>query len=96
LKALAFRNRGENKDAYDLHYVVRNFGSGVEDVAASLRPLLAAAEAQHALQVLRDDFLDHNGVGPCRVAEFLLGGSDDETQADVVGFVKALLERCEL
>jgi hypothetical protein len=27
LKALAFDSRGENKDAYDLYYVVRNFGS---------------------------------------------------------------------
>ncbi len=40
LKALAFGSRGENKDAYDLFYVVRNFGSGVEDIAVCLRPLL--------------------------------------------------------
>ncbi|MCA9560235.1 MAG: hypothetical protein KC583_16920 [Myxococcales bacterium] len=38
LKALAFDLRGENKDAYDVFYVVRNFGAGVEDVAASLTP----------------------------------------------------------
>ena len=44
LKALAFLGRGENKDAYDLYYLVRNFGVGVEDVAASLRPLLGDAE----------------------------------------------------
>ncbi len=46
------------------------------------------------MQVLRDDFLDHDGVGPRRVAEFLQGGQDDEIQADVVGFVQALLDRC--
>jgi hypothetical protein len=95
LKALAFLGRGENKDAYDLYYVVRNFGVGVEDVAACLLPLLGDDEAQRALQVLRDDFLDHNGVGPRRVAEFLQGGPDDQIQADVVGFVQALIERCE-
>ena len=95
LKALAFLGRGENKDAYDLYYVVRNFGAGVEDVAACLRPLLGDGEAQRALQVLRDDFLDHDGIGPRRVAEFLQGGPDDEIQADAVGFVRALLERCK-
>lgn len=92
LKALAFLGRGENKDAYDLYYLVRNFGGGVEDVAACLRPLLGDGEARKALQVLRDDFLDHGGVGPRRVAEFLQGGPDDEIQADVVGFVAALLD----
>jgi hypothetical protein len=92
LKALAFLGRGENKDAYDLYYLVRNFGTGVEDVAACLRPLLGDDEAQKALQVLRDDFLDHDRVGPRRVAEFLQGGPDDEIQADVVGFVAALLD----
>ena len=40
LKALAFDRRGENKDAYDLYYLIRNYGSGVSDVAARLRPLL--------------------------------------------------------
>jgi len=94
LKALAFLGRGENKDAYDLYYLVRNFGSGVEDVAVCLRPLLDDAEAQRALKVLRDDFLGHDGIGPRRVAEFLQGGPDADIQADVVGFVKALLDSC--
>ena len=94
LKALAFRGRGESKDAYDLYYLVRDFGSGVDDVAACLRPLVADVEAQRALQVLREDFLVHDGAGPRRVAEFLQGGPDDEIQADVVGFVRLLLERC--
>ena len=92
LKALAFLGRGENKDAYDLYYLIRHCGGGVEDVAACLRPLIGDDEAQKALQILRDDFLDHHGVGPRRVAEFLHGGPDDEIQADVVGFVAALLD----
>ncbi len=91
LKALAFLGRGENKDAYDLYYLVRNFGAGVEDVAASLRPLLGDPETQRALEVLRDDFLDHGGIGPRQVAEFLQGGPHDDIQADVTGFVAALL-----
>lgn len=93
LKALAFLGRGENKDAYDLYYLVRYFGAGVEDVAAALRPLLRDPEAQQAVEVLRADFVDHDSVGPRRVAEFLHGRPDEEVQADVAGFVRALLDR---
>jgi hypothetical protein len=94
LKALAFRIRGENKDAYDLFYLLRNYGEGVGDVAEMLRPLLADESAQKALVHLRQDFLDPDGIGPRRVAEFLYGRPDLETQADTVGFVRALLDAC--
>lgn len=94
LKALAFGSRGENKDAYDLFYVVRNFGSGIEDIAECLRPLLDDPAGSDAMAILRRDFLDHNGLGPRRVAEFLARGPDDAIQADVVGFVRQLVERC--
>lgn len=92
LKALAFRNRGENKDAYDISYMISNYGNGVADVSARLRPLLGEPEAQKALVILREDFLDPEAVGPRRVAEFLLGKPDDAIQADVVGFVSLLLD----
>lgn len=36
----------------------------------------------------------HDGLGPRRVAEFLLGTADDEIQADVVGFVGQLIDLC--
>lgn len=94
LKALAFGSRGENKDAYDLIYVVRNFGLGVDDVAAHLRPFLADRAATEAITILQRDFLNHNSIGPRRVAEFLTGGPDDAIQANVVGFIRRLLDRC--
>jgi len=94
LKALAFDSRGENKDAYDLYYVVRNYGSGVGDVAACLRPFVDDDAAAGAIAILRRDFLDHNSVGPRRVAEFMTGGPDDAIQADVVGFFGELVARC--
>ena len=94
LKALAFRLRGENKDAYDLYYVVRNYGAGVDDVASRLKPLLDDPSAGEAVRILNEDFREHDGVGPCRVAEFIKGMPDDEIQADVVGFVRQLLDGC--
>jgi hypothetical protein len=83
--------RGENKDAYDLYYVVRHFGSGPDEVAARLRLLLDDACTRQALEILEQDFLEHDGLGPRRVAEFIVGGTDNVIQADVVGFVRELV-----
>jgi hypothetical protein len=94
LKALAFNARGYNKDAYDLYYVVRNYGHGLEDVAERLRPLLREPEAKGAMKILRRDFLDAGGPGPTRVAQFLRGMPDDAIQADVAGFMNRLIELC--
>jgi len=95
LKALAFHIRGENKDAYDLFYLLRNYGRGVSDVVAELRPLLDDASAVKAMEYLRDDFQDSDSTGPRRAAEFLYGRPDADTQADVVGFVRQLLNECK-
>lgn len=93
LKALAFDLRGENKDAYDLFYVLRNYGAGLESVVERLLPLLDDRDALHAIEVLRRDFTTDNGVGARRVAEFQSGGPDAAIQADVVSFVGDLLRR---
>ncbi len=94
LKALAFDGRGENKDAYDLHYVIRNYGGGPGDVVAKLQPLLGDPDTQKALGILRRDFLDPESLGPRRVAEFIVGGRDESIQADVAGFASQLLDKC--
>lgn len=96
LKALAFGKRAENKDAYDLYYMVRNYGSGVEDVCKCLDPLLDDKDTQEALEILKRDFSDPDNIGPLAVAEFLYHGRNDDLQADVVGFVGELLRRCEI
>jgi hypothetical protein len=92
LKALACHGRAENKDAYDLYYVVRNYGSGVAEIVARLRPLLDSPEARDAIKFLRADFLDLEGLGPRRVANFIGGVPDAVIQADVVGYVSQLLD----
>ena len=96
LKALAFHIRGENKDAYDLFYLLRSYGRGVSDVATELRPLLTDASAARAMDYLRTDFQTSDCVGPMRTAEFLYGRLDPATQADAVGFVRQLFTECRL
>jgi hypothetical protein len=78
------------------HYVIRNYGTGIDDVLAHLKPVLDEQETQKALQILLRDFSDPGGVGPRRVAEFLYHAHNDELQADVAGFVRELLRKCDI
>ena len=97
LKALACSDRGHEKDAYDLAYVLRYFGRGPDDVARHLRPLLGATEAARAVAVLREDFLHEDGLGPVRAARFMALPDDDAiaaARADVVTVVRRLLMAC--
>lgn len=89
LKALAFGNRTENKDAYDLFYVWS--GIGVADIARSLALLQPNTNVDKALQILERDFFGHDGPGPVGAAHFITGGTDDDIQADVAGQAQALL-----
>lgn len=94
LKSLTFRNRGENKDAYDLYYLIRNYGAGVEEVAAKFRGLLANKECEKTLEILREDFSEENSLGVRRAVAFLRGeGAIDKVlQTEVVGFIESFLE----
>ncbi len=94
LKALAFDGRGENKDAYDLIYMLQNYGHGVEDVFARLQPLLNAPPTQQALAILKRDFVGVDSVGILRLAEFLGDTQDANVRADASGAVRSLLGLC--
>ena len=89
LKALAFGNRTENKDAYDLFYVWN--GIGVTDVAKSLAPLLPNTNIDNALCIIERDFCSPNGPGPIGAAHFIALRSDENIQADVAGLAQELL-----
>jgi hypothetical protein len=93
LKALAFSSRGENKDAYDLYYLLRHFGGSVKDVADCVRPLLDSEHARRAIEILRRDFGHGDALGPTRVAVFSGGAPDANLQADVAGLVHALMNQ---
>ena len=88
LKALAFGNRAENKDAY-VFYVWK--GVGVPKVAECLAGLPPNPCIDDALSVVATDFCHHDGPGPIGTARFIARGRDDEVQADVVGFAQELL-----
>ena len=89
LKALAFGNRSEPKDAYDLFYVWR--GVGLPEVVACLDALKPSRFVDEALSVIERDFCAHDGLGPVKAARFIASGFDDEVRADVAGYAHDLL-----
>ena len=96
LKSIAFGNRGENKDAYDLFYTIRNYGDGPEEVAERFLSLGTNEHCDRALTILRNNFLKIGAVGTIRAAQFLLGedADDEDLQAEVTGFVNRFIEAC--
>lgn len=96
LKAYAFFNRGENKDAYDLYYVIRNYGTGPEEVADRFLKLGVNEHCAAALQILRDNFFSVDSVGVKRAVEFIIGedAEDENLAAEVMGFLNRFINHC--
>jgi hypothetical protein len=91
LKAIAYRNRGEPKDAYDLFYVLQNYGDGLETIATRIRPHAKKPLVTRALRDLSQDFQSPNHKGPRDVARFTTGRVSEDLQADVSGLVRELI-----
>jgi hypothetical protein len=96
LKSIAYYNRGQNKDAYDLFYTIRNYGSGPEEVAERFLSLGANEDCDRALKILKDNFLTTDAEGVMRAVNFQIGDgvSDEDLQAEVVGFMNRFVESC--
>jgi len=95
LKALAFADRSEPKDAYDLVYVLRHTAGGPRVVAERLRQHAEAGAdvVETAVGVLARDFATTDHTGPRRAAEFehLDDADRDNAAADAHGYVDDLL-----
>jgi len=94
LKALAFRNRGNDKDAYDLYYVVRNFNDTERSVTDYFNQLPETVEKAVALTILSEDFASEGHLGPKRIARFLGDPNNDEILADATGFIQGFIKGC--
>jgi len=71
LKALALKQRGERKDAYDLVYVIRYAAGGPAGVAGQLEEEERRSDAfQHAKEVLREKFQSPAHDGPVKCQRF--------------------------
>lgn len=83
LKVLAFQDRHENKDAYDLVFTLLHYGDGPREAgaAASASPVAGHPQVREALVLMEERFRDAAQDGPCSYATFLARPGDDEESA---------------
>ena len=83
LKILAFQDRHENKDAYDLVFTLLHHGGGPREagVVASASPVIEHPQVLEALMLMEERFRDTAQDGPCSYATFLARLGDDEEAA---------------
>lgn len=103
LKAFAFDERGEPKDAHDLIYCIEHAPGGLGAVAKSLRMARAGKHApvvEDALQILRKRFVSDSRAagyrkdGPTKVVKFeFVAGEPSETQLVRQRDVTELIDR---
>ena len=98
LKSLAFADRSEPKDAYDLIYVIRRWPNGIADIASRLVTHAGkhSGVVRCALEKLANDFATPQNHGPRRAAAFDGSQGDDlaAASADAHGYVDDLLRLC--
>ena len=95
LKAFAFDNRGAEKDAYDIYYLLHELGvdAAVEALNRCLADKDHATDVKDALALLKRDCSDLDGVGAGSVARFMNDEANEDLRADVVGAVGAVVRR---
>lgn len=83
LKILAFQDRHENKDAYDLVFTILNFQDGprAAGLAASSSPVLVHPQVTEALVLLEERFQDASQDGPHAYGVFLADSGDEQGRA---------------
>jgi hypothetical protein len=95
LKTLAFADRGEPKDAFDLVYVLRHTSGGARTVAERLKEHAAVNPevVERVVELLIRDFATIDHTGPRRAAEFehLDAADRDNAAADAQGYVDDML-----
>lgn len=98
LKALAFGDRGEPKDAYDLVYMIRHTAGRGPAIARRLAEHANANRSivERALELLARDFDELDHLGPVRAARFSVPESAPQEQlenasADAHGYIQELL-----
>jgi hypothetical protein len=83
LKILAFQDRHENKDAYDLVFTLLNYDDGPRAAGRATRssPVGEHEQVAEALQLLEERFRDVEKDGPNAYASFLAEPDDQEDRA---------------
>jgi len=83
LKILAFQDRHENKDAYDLVFTLLHAEGGPDEAGAAAKasPVADHDQVEEALTLLQERFGDVTQDGPNAYAAFLAEPGDEEDRA---------------
>ncbi|TML04138.1 MAG: hypothetical protein E6G36_07155 [Actinobacteria bacterium] len=83
LKILAFQDRHENKDAYDLVFTLFNHEGGPRAVGGTCAtsPVAKREQVEEAVRILDERFRDAQQDGPSAYALFLAEPDDEENRA---------------
>jgi len=94
MKASALEGRIKSKDAYDIHYCLRNYPGGVTAVAEEFSPHAEHGLVQEAAHALGNKFASPEHVGPRLVVEFeeATGEEAELLARDAYERVQVLLE----
>ena len=84
LKILAFQDRHENKDSYDLVFTILNFGDGARSagMAAARSAVIDHPQVDEAIGLLEQRYADTGHDGPSAYADFLENGDADKHARD--------------
>lgn len=84
MKAIAFMDRFEAKDAYDIYFCFRNYQSGLEMLAHQFKKQMGNPGVKEGVEKLRESFSDMDARGPKAVAEFLGEYYDEEKRIRII------------
>jgi hypothetical protein len=92
IKAFALDERQKEKDAYDIHFIMRNYPPHVEALAAKVRPLLCKGLAREGYEILKEKFAALDAVGPSSAAAVAAqnGESREQWQRSAYEYAQAL------
>jgi hypothetical protein len=99
MKGFAIQNRMKRKDAYDIHFCVRNYPGGIEALAADCRDVLGQASGREGYSYIRGKFASVESYGPTSVRKFVEATSaldnltPEQWQQDAFGQVDAWLNK---
>ena len=97
VKAFALDERRKEKDAYDIHFVLRNHQPDVEALAGLVRPLLSNGLAQEGYATLKAKFVTLESVGPTWAATIAREQGEDfaQSQRSAFEYAQALFDATE-
>ena len=101
-KGYALNGRYKQKDAYDIHYCVRNYTGGIPSLAEACKPLLNHKSGKQGYDIVNAKFDKADGFGPTCVRKFvedskILGErTAEQWQQDAFGQVDGWLRKLAL